>query len=525
MCFECRLKRRLCFHNEQHLYKRKCDFSGKEIVSMYKPNAPVTVYDCDVWYSDKWDPLSYGKEFDFNRPFFEQFHELLNTVPQLALSVIKDYNINSDFTNNNWKLKNCYLITDAEEAENCYYGKGVEFDRDCMDILSVFESELCYECVHCRKCYGLRYCQFSTNCSDSWFLRDCNGCKQCFGCCNMHQKRYCIFNEQKTKEEYEEFMRSFSSCKQSEMQKMKKKSYELFEAQPVRAVRGTQNINCSGDNLSNSKDSHYCFDSKDLQDCRYLTRCTGGLKDSMNIHIWGSDGTELCYDGVVVGAHAQRILFSYFVGQQCSDAMYSMYCTRGCSNLFGCIGLRRKDHCVLNKQYSAEGYEELITKIIDHMQKTGEWGQYFPSELSPFGYNETDAQELFPLSQDDAKKQGWKWNMYEAPVEADKTIPASKLPDDMNDVPDDVLNWAIKCEFTGKPYKLTKQELEFYRTHQLPIARRHPLQRHFDRFTFKNSYKLWERTCAKCNKPTLTSYPPERPETLFCEECYRKSVY
>jgi len=30
-------------------------------------------------------------------------------------------------------------------------------------------------------------------------------------------------------------------------------------------------------------------------------------------------------------------------------------------------------YCILNKQYSKEEYEELVPKIIEHMQKTGEW--------------------------------------------------------------------------------------------------------------------------------------------------------
>ena len=35
------------------------------------------------------------------------------------------------------------------------------------------------------------------------------------------------------------------------------------------------------------------------------------------------------------------------------------------------------------------------------MMKTGEWGEFFPSSLSPFGYNETVAQEHFPMSREE----------------------------------------------------------------------------------------------------------------------------
>jgi hypothetical protein len=37
LCPEEREKRRLMFRNERKLYKRKCDLSGKEIISVYNP--------------------------------------------------------------------------------------------------------------------------------------------------------------------------------------------------------------------------------------------------------------------------------------------------------------------------------------------------------------------------------------------------------------------------------------------------------------------------------------------------------
>ncbi len=53
-----------------------------------------------------------------------------------------------------------------------------------------------------------------------------------------------------------------------------------------------------------------------------------------------------------------------------------------------------------------------------------------------------------------------------APVpKVEKTIPASKLPEDIIKIPDDVLNWAIECEVTKRPFRIIKQELEFYRKH------------------------------------------------------------
>ncbi|MCX6807598.1 MAG: hypothetical protein NTZ80_02225, partial [Patescibacteria group bacterium] len=89
----------------------------------------------------------------------------------------------------------------------------------------------------------------------------------------------------------------------------------------------------------------------------------------------------------------------------------------------------------------------------------------------------------------------------------------------------DILNYAIECEITKKPFRIIKQELEFYRKHNLPLPKRHPDQRHKDRLSLRNPRKLWDRTCNKCNIPIQTSYSPDRPETVYCEKCYLETVY
>jgi hypothetical protein len=188
--------------------------------------------------------------------------------------------------------------------------------------------------------------------------------------------------------------------------------------------------------------------------------------------------------------------------------------------------MKHASYCILNKQYSREEYEKLVPKIIEHMRRTGEWGEFLPSPLSLFGYNKTTAQMYAPLSAEDARKRGWRWDEEEAPPpEVKKTIDARMLPDNQKDIPDDILNWAIRCEVTGRPFKIQPQELAFYRSQKLPIPRRHWYQRHLDRFHQRNPRTFWKRQCAKCQKPIETTFAPERPEIVYCEECYLKEVY
>src|SRR3990167_4033493 len=80
-CPDCRLQRRMSFRNERKLYQRTCDLTGKPIISVYATEKPFKVYDQKEWWSDRWDPHTYGRAIDRKKPFFEQFQALLREVP------------------------------------------------------------------------------------------------------------------------------------------------------------------------------------------------------------------------------------------------------------------------------------------------------------------------------------------------------------------------------------------------------------------------------------------------------------
>ena len=169
-----------------------------------------------------------------------------------------------------------------------------------------------------------------------------------------------------------------------------------------------------------------------------------------------------------------------------SEILYSMYCAKNVSHLFGCVGLHNKQYCVLNKQYSKEEYEKLVAKIIEQMQHTGERGQFFHPALSPFGYNETVAQEYYPSTFEQVRSLGYNRSAYEAPQPtAESVIQGKDLPMNIEEVSDDILKSAIACEVTGKLFRIEKKELLFYRKHHLPLPRKHPDQRHLERMVYK----------------------------------------
>jgi len=513
LCPDCRQQRRLSFRNERKLYKRKCDATGRDIISMYSPDKPFKVYHQDYWWSDAWDPMDYGQDFDFERGFFEQFGELIGEVPKIHLSVFDMKN--SDYTNQSSSLKNCYLLTNSADSNNCYYWAWLYHSAESVDSLKIWQSENCYQCIDCKNCYNLSYSQNCLDCRDSEYLEDCINCSHCFGCEKINGKQYWIFNKPYDTKAYFE--------KIEEIKQKKSDSKRNWHARIRKNINQVNVENSIGNYLYDSKNCLFSFDIFNSEEVKYSSDLTY-TQDVMDISFFGIHLNN-ALDSAIIWINASNIGFSCDCWSDVNNLLYCFNCVNGTKNCFWCIGLRNKSYCILNKQYAKDEYEELVPKIIEHMQKTGEWGEFFPSSLSPFGYNETVAQEYYPFSRDVALQHLYNWSDYEAPFpKVEKIIPASKLPDDITKIPDDILNWAIECEVTKRPFRIIKQELEFYRKHNLSIPRRHPDQRHLDRMALRNPRKLFERKCDKCGKDMITTYAPDRPEKVYCEECYNREI-
>ena len=204
-----RSRQRLAFRNIRNLYRRKCDATGKVLFSVYSPDVPFPVYDRDYWFSDAWDGMDYGREFDFSRPFFEQFKELFEATPAPYQSGFSMENC--DYCNSLGNCRNCYLSFNMDYCENCYYLTNGVRCTNCMDCLGIVDCELCYECINCSDSYNLRYSKRSVNCSDSFFLYDCRNCKNCICCVNLTNKDYYIFNKKVSKEEFEKMKKELET--------------------------------------------------------------------------------------------------------------------------------------------------------------------------------------------------------------------------------------------------------------------------------------------------------------------------
>jgi hypothetical protein len=216
----------------------------------------------------------------------------------------------------------------------------------------------------------------------------------------------------------------------------------------------------------------------------------------------------------------------------------SEYCDslNNCDSCFGCVGLRKKKYCILNKQYEKEEYEKLKEKIIENMKKEGSYGDFFPSTLSPFGYNETLAQEYFPIDEREAREKGFNWQSQTSGTYGKETITEKDMPETIGEAAEDILNQILVCKDCKKNFRITKGEFDFYKRMGIPLPHKDFECRHQDRMKKRNPRKLWHRACMcelknhqhddkKCQNEFETSYSPDRPETVYCETCYQQEVY
>jgi hypothetical protein len=517
MCPACRQQRRLLMRNEMSLYKRKCDATGKEIVSVYSPETPCRIYDQEEWWSDRWDAMDYGRDFDFNRPFFEQFKELLNEVPRMSLVNISQEN--SYYSSYCLSNKDCYLIYTADYNERCLYGRMALSNYDCMDFDITEKSNQCYECIDT---YGSTSCMFSQKLDDSYdclFSYNLKSCKNCLFCVNLKSKDFHIFNKPVSKEEFSRMKKEVLSSR-----KFINLAKDKLEEEKLKYPRkNTENINCEsclGNHLIDSKNAVECFDSRNLEDCKYCAN----VIDCKDCYDWDFVGikSELCYQVCSSAYQLSNCIFITNCWENVSNVMYSDHLV-GVSNSFGCVGLRQKKYCILNKQYSKEDYEEIVPRIIEHMKKTGEWGQFFPSDISPFAYNETIAQLYHPLDEETAIECGFTWRQDQS--QNNQNIIKVEVPDTIQETEDTICKKILTCEQTGKFYKLIPQELRFYRDNDLPIPTISPEARRTNRMGTRTPRQLFNRTCTNCAKAITTTYSPDRPEKVYCEECYLAEVY
>ena len=437
---------------------------------------------------------------------------------------------NSEFTNHAGDNKDCYLDFIAFNCENVLYSRKIFNSKDAIDCSFIFSSERLSNCFWVRNGYNCSNSIFCDDTSDCHYCVDLKGCRNCFLSSNLRNKEYYFRNQPLGKEEYGLKVSGLLNGSHKTALALE----EEFKTVRREAIyKHLQIINCEnsiGDYLDSCKNCFQCYSSNNVENLRYCFEADNsgrgiGCKDCMDS--FGFGGCELNYEiqAQAYGYHNIVNNFSYDMG----ESMYVDNCHNS-QNCFGCIGIKGKEYCILNKQYSKSDYEELVPKIIEKMITDEEWGEFFPISMSPFGYNEKKKEEAANLG---AK---WRDNGYTLKYDGSFYEPKDNITDYKNSEKEqqNILSGVLECDKSGKPYKITPQELSLYIKLNIPIPRKHYEVRLAGRMSTMNKMKLHHRQCmceelghsheGKCKNEFETTYAPGQPEKIFCEECYQKSV-
>ena len=520
-CPDCRAQLRLSFRNERTFYKRKCDKCERDVVSMYSINKPFTVYCYDCWFKDNWGGEDFALDYNSGISFFEQFEKLWKSVPKVSLIYMRSPG--SDYTNISADNKNCYFIVESSNNEDSIHSYWIQECRDVVDTSFASKCELTYESDDCYNSYKLLYSKGCHDCATSYFLTDCKGCTDCIGCINLRNKSNYIFNEPYSKEEYEQIKKDLALNTATGIENFKEKYEDFLKKQPRKFAEVVQAVNSTGSYMKNVKNCKSCFHCYEAEDNKYGVHIWRNAKDTMDCDTAGRN-VSLIYNSINAGIDNSNLVCDALCWT-CSNVLYSMYCFNS-NNCFGCVGLRKKNYCILNKQYEKKEYEEILNKIKSELKENGGYGEFFSKDLSCFGYNETPSNEQFPLSKEEALAQGFKWEDAERGTYNKETKKTEDMPESFSDINFDVTKEIYACSSCNKNYKVIPNELLFYKKLDIPLPRLCPDCRHYRRIESRGPNKLWRRSCMKegCTNEFETSYSPVCKEIVYCEKCYQNEV-
>lgn len=492
-----RLIRRTAWRNIKYLYKNTCALTWASIISSYAPEKWYTVYDHTARNSDQRSALDYWRDIDFQRPFFEQFNDLYTQVPKSNVEIY--YSQNCDYANYINNSKSCYLCFWSWFLEDSLYCNWTYYGKDLVDCSYCTKGERSYNNHNCYSFYDCKHCMHSTNIQSCDHCFDCTDCEFCFWCVWLQWKKYCILNTQYTKSEYTQKREKIEHLSYSAIKKLIE---PLLQNHIHAATRTHMSENTYWNDLTNCSDSFFCFVADQLERCKYNRKALH-QKDAYDTYCSGY--TELWYE-IMWWWYYNKVWFNV-LSDSVTNAWYCIRASWG-ENLFGCVATKNTSNTILNKVYPKHEYEELVSKLIDHMRETRERGEFFPIKHSPYWYNESIAMDYLTINKQQAQKL-WlsRYDGVERP-------PTNVTPTEN----------IIICSQTQKPFKIGAKENKFYEKNNIQSPSLHPFVRYEQRIK-NTSNNLHLRTCDKTWEKMLSVYPQKAPFKVYSQQAYAQEMY
>ena len=530
LCPKCRRIRRLTWRNDFCLYTRACNICAKTFASIYSPNSGFTVLCPKCFHSDAWDPYEYARDYDPSRSFIEQVVQLYHTTPVLGIVNDNDIgSVNCLYTNDVAFAKNCSMTFIGWKMENVFNSVSLTGGKDLGDCLGVIEeAEFVYDGVMISSVSKSKSVYWCTSCVDCVLCYDLRGCQDCFMSTGLRNKKYYFKNKQYSKEEYQAILASYELDTRSGYERAKKEFKEWVSTYPRKFAELQASINCTGTDMIRSKNTKSSAFASLSEDSKF-THNGVSFKTCYDCEVGGE--TELAYE-CITPDHSSGSISTI----ECWKNTAISYCfdCHSSNNILGCSGVKKGAYVILNKRYSKEEYLELSKQIIADMKVRGEYGEFFPSELSSFGINETRALWELPLSKEEALAKGYKWQDEIQQTKGQETLSQVQVPDSIKNIPDTFTNEILACTECDRNYRILPDELTLYRRLEVPIPYKCFFCRNKERQSLRGGYDLVARNCdcdkshsnhhGKCTNQFETFFTDKEPRPIYCEQCYQQEL-
>lgn len=424
-----------------------------------------------------------------NSDFFSDFASLFINHAKPAIFHVGS-NENADYCNTCFGTKNAYLsFVSWFNTENIFYST-----QTWENTSNVFNSSLVtnwsnniYSSRVVQNSFNIFYSQYIYNSSDMWFCSSCIGCHYCINCDGLENMSYCINNIQYNEEEFNDLKTTYTR--------------DIFSSlHTTTFARKWQNFSCTdviGYGLYKCHNSINLYNSMNYNDSRNVVFSDGltWVKSYYDCIDTGTNSNDF-YAVCQWGEDSSHCYMCNFVSMWCFNIFYSIH-MENCSFCLGCIGLKNKSYCILNKQYTKEERHAKVDEIFNQMDKEGILGDFFPATMNPFYFNDTAAYLIDPsFTKEEVTTLWYLWR--DEPIKVDIPVDAEVVTvnaltdfesldvDGSWHIDPNILNKIIVDE-EGNYYKIVKMEYDFLIKHGLPLPRKHRLDRMKENFNIS----LW----------------------------------
>ena len=420
----------------------------------------------------------YGVDYDPTIWFFEQFQHLMQSIP-LGATIRQMAGENTDYADSIVASSNAYLssvlVNDCSDVLYSF----IIFDY-CKTIVDSFwvwsHSEDIYHSTGITKSSNIFYSRYIANSSNIWFSSNLIGCHNCIQCSWLENMSYCIENVQYSKEEYK-------SKKEEILQD--KSRFEWFAEQLPITSNNYGSTHITGNHITMSTDIENGYFINRVQNGRNII-CVGWDNQEKNYRdVFDSWVTSSDVYAVEGAGYLSNNLYCCTQVEKSSHIFYSYYLAN-CSYCLGCIGLQNKQFCIFNKQYSKEDRHTKVDEIFAQMEKKWTLGEFFPGWMNPFYFNDTAASLIEDFDKEDIQQAGYMRCDEEIKVDIPDRMDVVAV-DDLSDyewfdddgnreIDPSILKKVIRDE-KGNIYRIIKMEYDFLMKYELPLPRKHWLER------------------------------------------------